>query len=107
VKTFLSYWEHAPPIYCPSKQPDQASRARAQHPREQCSQTPLDERQQLSWTDPDGRSWPHPDGLGSSGRRNTAEDLTAVAAELNNRPRKTLDWDSPAQRFARLLAEVA
>jgi IS30 family transposase len=37
----------------------------------------------------------------------TAEDLTAVAAELNNRPRKTLGWDTPVQRFARLLAEVA
>jgi transposase, IS30 family len=37
----------------------------------------------------------------------TAEDLTAVAAELNNRPRKILGWDSPAQRFTRLLAEAA
>nr|WP_323373839.1 IS30 family transposase [Plantactinospora alkalitolerans] len=37
----------------------------------------------------------------------TAEDLTAVAAELNNRPRKILGWDTPAQRFTRLLAEAA
>ncbi|GIF44237.1 IS30 family transposase [Actinoplanes xinjiangensis] len=37
----------------------------------------------------------------------TAEDLTAVATELNNRPRKILDWDTPAQRFTRLLAEAA
>jgi IS30 family transposase len=37
----------------------------------------------------------------------TAEDLTAVAAELNNRPRKILGWDTPAQRFTRLLADAA
>jgi IS30 family transposase len=37
----------------------------------------------------------------------TVEDLTAVAAELNNRPRKVLGWDTPAQRFTRLVAEVA
>jgi IS30 family transposase len=36
-----------------------------------------------------------------------AEDLTAVAAELNNRPRKVLGWDTPGQRFTRLLAEAA
>jgi IS30 family transposase len=34
----------------------------------------------------------------------TAEELAAVAAELNSRPRKTLDWDTPAQRLDRLLA---
>jgi IS30 family transposase len=37
----------------------------------------------------------------------TAEDLTAVAAELNNRPRKILSWDTPAQRFTRLLTQAA
>jgi IS30 family transposase len=37
----------------------------------------------------------------------TVEDLTAVAAELDNRPRKVLGWDTPAQRFTRLVAEVA
>lgn len=36
----------------------------------------------------------------------TVDDLTAVAAELNNRPRKILGWHTPAQRFTRLLAEV-
>jgi IS30 family transposase len=33
-----------------------------------------------------------------------AEHLAAVAAELNARPRKTLDWDSPAEALARLLS---
>ncbi|MGW5645779.1 IS30 family transposase [Saccharopolyspora sp. NPDC003752] len=32
------------------------------------------------------------------------EHLNQVAAELNTRPRKTLGWDTPAERFARLLA---
>lgn len=36
-----------------------------------------------------------------------AEDLTAVAAELNNRPRKILGWDTPARRFTRLLVDAA
>jgi len=33
----------------------------------------------------------------------TAEDLFTVQAELNNRPRKVLAWDTPAQRIATLL----
>jgi transposase, IS30 family len=33
----------------------------------------------------------------------TEADLDAVAAELNDRPRKTLNWDSPAQALTRLL----
>jgi IS30 family transposase len=32
------------------------------------------------------------------------EHLTAVAAELNGRPRKTLGWDTPAEYLARLLS---
>jgi IS30 family transposase len=37
----------------------------------------------------------------------TAEHLAAVAAELNGRPRKTLDWDSPADRLAKLLVPAS
>ncbi|MET8054978.1 IS30 family transposase [Streptosporangium sp. NPDC005286] len=33
----------------------------------------------------------------------TREHLDTVAAELNARPRKTLDWDTPAERLATLL----
>ncbi|MFE3327251.1 IS30 family transposase [Streptomyces sp. NPDC059176] len=34
----------------------------------------------------------------------TREHLTAVAAELNGRPRKTLGWETPAERLHKLLA---
>lgn len=37
----------------------------------------------------------------------TRADLDAVAAELNARPRKTLGWDTPAERLAKLLAEAS
>lgn len=33
----------------------------------------------------------------------TPDDLAAVAAQLNRRPRKTLGWDTPAERLAKLL----
>ncbi len=33
----------------------------------------------------------------------TREHLDAVAAELNNRPRKTLGWETPAERLSKLL----
>ncbi|MFD5065988.1 MULTISPECIES: IS30 family transposase [unclassified Streptomyces] len=36
--------------------------------------------------------------------RHTREHLDAVAAELNSRPRKTLGWETPAERLSRLLA---
>ena len=32
-----------------------------------------------------------------------AQELRAVADELNGRPRKTLNWDTPAERLAALL----
>lgn len=33
------------------------------------------------------------------------EELNVVAAQLNGRPRKTLGWMTPAERFADLLAQ--
>jgi IS30 family transposase len=36
--------------------------------------------------------------------QHSAEHLATVAAELNARPRETLDWDSPAEALARLLS---
>ncbi|TVZ90439.1 IS30 family transposase [Streptomyces sp. BK340] len=35
------------------------------------------------------------------------EHLDALAAALNNRPRKTLDWKTPAERLAKLLATAS
>jgi IS30 family transposase len=37
----------------------------------------------------------------------TAEHLTHVAARLNTRPRKTLGWETPAERLAKLLAPAS
>jgi len=36
----------------------------------------------------------------------TQSDLDTVAAEMNYRPRKTLDWDSPAEALEKLLSET-
>ncbi len=36
----------------------------------------------------------------------TSDDLAAVAAALNTRPRKTLDWQTPAQCLDKLLAQA-
>jgi IS30 family transposase len=38
--------------------------------------------------------------------RHSAEHLAAVAAELNARPRKSLGWQTPAQRLAQLVASA-
>ena len=37
----------------------------------------------------------------------TPEHLAAIAAKLNGRPRKTLGWDTPAERLAKLLTETS
>jgi transposase, IS30 family len=37
---------------------------------------------------------------GTNLREHAADQLAAVAIELNTRPRKTLDWDTPAARLA-------
>jgi IS30 family transposase len=42
-----------------------------------------------------------PKGSDLSGH--SADELVAVAAELNSRPRKTLGWDTPAERLDKLL----
>ncbi|MCD9592438.1 IS30 family transposase [Streptomyces sp. 8ZJF_21] len=39
--------------------------------------------------------------------RHAIEHLDAVAAELNSRPRKTLGWEPPAERLAKLLATAS
>jgi IS30 family transposase len=36
--------------------------------------------------------------------RHSPDELANVAAEMNARPRKTLDWDTPAERISALLA---
>ena len=43
---------------------------------------------------------------GTDLRVHTAEQLVAVAAELNARPRKTLGWHTPAEQLARITAQT-
>ena len=43
---------------------------------------------------------------GTSLRKYTPEDLARVAAGMNGRPRKTLDWKTPAEALSQLLATV-
>jgi IS30 family transposase len=43
-----------------------------------------------------------PKGMGLSGL--CAQQLDAVAAQLNSRPRQTLDWHTPAKVFAQAVA---
>jgi IS30 family transposase len=44
---------------------------------------------------------------GTDFARHTAEDLAAVAATLNSRPRKTLDWRTPAEALDEYLSSTA
>ena len=37
----------------------------------------------------------------------TQSDLDVVAAEMNSRPRKTLDWVSPAEALDKLLSDAS
>ena len=42
---------------------------------------------------------------GTSLRRYSPDDLAAVARELNGRPRKTLDWRTPAEALNDILGQ--
>jgi IS30 family transposase len=44
---------------------------------------------------------------GSDLSQRSAEDLAKIAASLNNRPRKTLDWYKPSEKFYELVAQTA
>jgi transposase, IS30 family len=44
---------------------------------------------------------------GSNLATHTPQHLAHVAAELNGRPRKTLGWDTPAERLAKLLTQAS
>ena len=44
---------------------------------------------------------------GTNLSRHTQEHLDAVAAQLNDRPRETLNWKKPAEKLAELLATTA
>ena len=61
---------------------------------------PLAARQQQNTTGVLRRYFPRRTDLGGVSQ----EELDAVAARLNGRPRKTLGWMTPAERFAQLVA---
>ena len=44
------------------------------------------------------------DTKGTDLRLSSAQHLVQVAAETNSRPRKSLNWDTPAERLAMLVA---
>jgi transposase, IS30 family len=44
---------------------------------------------------------------GSDLSKHSAEDLAKIAASLNNRPRKTLGWMKPSEKFYELVAQTA
>ncbi|MFF2771317.1 IS30 family transposase, partial [Streptomyces bacillaris] len=39
--------------------------------------------------------------------RYSRQELDEVATELNSRPRKTLGWETPAERLAKLLTPTS
>lgn len=54
----------------------------------------------------DGMPLPQNTPKGTSLAAHTADDLRKAAEELNSRPRKCLDWATPAERFHALLTST-